>query len=90
MLYSLVQCSAWNRKWHSFILCKCMRGDGVADPDHVCTLISDEEHVYLWEESHRLFNAHAADDKNMMKLVIRIFVIGIYLVVLILGSILLS
>ena len=21
MLYSLVQCSAWNRKWHPFILC---------------------------------------------------------------------
>ena len=56
MLYSLLQCSMWNRLNYPFALCDCLKGHGVIYPDHVCTFITDEDHVKLWEESLRVYN----------------------------------
>ena len=48
ILYNLLQCSMWNWKNYPFALCKCLKGDSVANPNHICTLITDEDHVQLW------------------------------------------
>ena len=53
MLYILTQHSLYNRKHYPYILCKCMRGEAVRDPNHVCKLISHDEHLRLWDRSKR-------------------------------------
>ena len=63
MLYSLLQCSMWNRKHHPFCLCDCMKGDGVINPDHVCTFITDENHVKLWEQSLKVYTEKSQDPR---------------------------
>ena len=39
MLYLMTQHSSWSRKNHPFLLCKCQRGEGVADESHECTIM---------------------------------------------------
>ena len=56
MLYALTAHSSWNRLYHPFALCSCQRGEGVVDPDHKCRMLSDEEHMRLFEKSHVKFN----------------------------------
>ena len=51
MLYALTQHSAYNRKYHPFLLCKCGPGDGVRDPSHVCLLIEHDKQVERFERS---------------------------------------
>ena len=51
MLYALTQHSAYNRKYHPFLLCKCGPGDGVRDPSHVCLLIEHDKQVERFEQS---------------------------------------
>ena len=53
MLYILTQHSLYNRKHYPYILCTCMRGEAVRDPNHVCKLISHDEHLRLWDRSKR-------------------------------------
>ena len=46
MLYTLLQHSMWNRKYHPFILCKCCRTAGLDEKDGVtqqCQMIDDDE-----------------------------------------------
>ena len=33
MIYNLTEHSKWNCKYHPFLLCGCLRGDGVVNPD---------------------------------------------------------
>ena len=42
MLYLITQHSSWSRKNHPFLLCKCQRGQEVADESHQCTTIKDD------------------------------------------------
>ena len=53
MHYLLTQHSLFNRKHKPFLLCKCMRGAGVVDPDHKCELTSHAETLRLHERSGR-------------------------------------
>ena len=53
MLYLLTQHSLWNRKHHPFLLCGCMRGEGVANNDHQCKLMSDEDYLIKYQRSNR-------------------------------------
>ena len=53
MLYALTAHSTWARLYHPFALCSCQRGEGVVDPDHKCRMLSDEEHMRLFEKSHK-------------------------------------
>ena len=45
MLYLMTQHLLWNRKNHPFLLCKCSRGDGVLNNNHVCKIIDHNEQV---------------------------------------------
>ena len=51
ILYNLLQCFMWNRKNYQVCLCDCMKGDGFIYSDHVCTCITDKDHMKLREES---------------------------------------
>ena len=54
MLYLLTQHSAWNRKNKPFLLCKCLRGEGVTqNREHVCRMIPHEEQILLHDRSSR-------------------------------------
>ena len=53
MLYLLTQHSLFNRKHHPFLLCKCHRGEGVTDSEHVCTPILHADQIKYWERSKR-------------------------------------
>ena len=54
MVYCLTGHVQWNRKNHPFLLCKCMRGQGVRNnDDHVCELISHEDQVKYFNRSQR-------------------------------------
>jgi hypothetical protein len=54
MLYQLLQCSQWNRKFHPFPICKCRKGVGVSmNGNHECKLFSDNEYEDLYDRSRR-------------------------------------
>ena len=53
MLYLLTQHSLWNRKNFPFLLCNCKRGEGIVDPNHVCSIRSHESDISLWEKSEK-------------------------------------
>ena len=53
MLYILTQHSLYNRKYHPFLLCKCHRGDGVKDRQHVCEKLTNEEQMHHYDRSKR-------------------------------------
>ena len=55
MLYNLTQHSKRNREFHPMLLCACQRGDGVVDPNHICKLLCDGEHIDLFEKSLKMF-----------------------------------
>ena len=44
--------SLYNRKYHPFLLCTCMRGQGLRR-GHICKLITHEEQVNLWNKSQK-------------------------------------
>ena len=47
-LYLMTQNSLWSRKNYPFLLCKCNRGNGVVDENHVCQIIDhDDQLKYL-------------------------------------------
>ena len=52
MIYLLTGHALYNRKFHPFVLCKCMRGDGLKE-GHVCKIISHEETVQMWDKSKK-------------------------------------
>ena len=56
MLYLLTQHSLWNRKHHPFLLCTCMRGEGVINDNHTCKLISDKDYLVRFKRSERRWN----------------------------------
>ena len=51
MLCLMTQNSSWSRKNHPFLLCKCQRGEGVADQSHECTIIGDLRRFFKTVES---------------------------------------
>ena len=52
MLYTLLQHSQWNRKYHPFLLCCCSPMEGVkGNANHSCIRLSDEEYREKWEHS---------------------------------------
>ena len=53
MVCIMTQHSSWSRKNHPFLLCKCQRGEGVADKSHECTLIEDDEQLELHNRSEK-------------------------------------
>ena len=61
MLYNSLQCSIWNQKNYPFCLCKYLKGDGVVNPNRVCTFITDEEHIKLWKESLCVYTEQCLD-----------------------------
>ena len=56
ILYILTQHSLWNRLHYPFLSCKCQRGEGVKNKNHICEVLSNEEHIYHWEQSKRKWN----------------------------------
>ena len=64
MIYALTAHSLWNRQHHPFLLCSCQRGDGVVDPNHQCTIISDAEHERLFDKSLQKFLEKKAQFAN--------------------------
>ena len=64
MLYALTAHSTWSRLYHPFLLCARQRGDGVVDPNHKCEMLSDEDHVGLFEKSLRKFNEKKSENLN--------------------------
>ena len=56
MLYLLTQHSLFNRKHHPFLLCKCQRGAGVTDVNHICEPISNGEQIHRYKRSERRWN----------------------------------
>jgi len=57
MLYLSTQHSLFNRKHHPFLLCKCQRGQGLVDSEHICEPISHTEQVRFWERSKRRWDS---------------------------------
>jgi len=45
MIYNLLQHSLWNGKNHPFLLCKCKRNDGLDNPNHKCSMFSNEDNL---------------------------------------------
>ena len=62
MLYLLTQHAQWNRKFHPFLLCKCKRGEGVSDPNHVCKIIDKSEQLTLYDRSKSRWERKKARD----------------------------
>ena len=63
MLYLLTQHSLWNRKYHPFLICSCSRGAGVKDPSHVCTPLTNAEHLVLFNLSKRRWYTKRESEK---------------------------
>ena len=56
MIYNIMQYSLWNRKYHPFLLCKCLKGESVVNlENHTCVLITDEESEKLHDKSKKRF-----------------------------------
>ena len=51
MRYLRTQHSLWNRKHRPFLICNCKRSEGVTNPEHECSLISNDETLILWDRS---------------------------------------
>ena len=64
MIYALIAHSTWSRLYHPFLLCACQRGDGVVDPNHKYEMLSDKEHVGLFEKSLKKFNEKKSQNPN--------------------------
>ena len=52
MLYLLTQHSQWNRKFHPFLLCTCVRGDAFRT-NHECIEVEHDEQLQLHSRSKR-------------------------------------
>ena len=65
MLYLLTQHSAWNRKHHPFLLCKCKRGDGVRNPYHECVRISHGDQIKYFNHSKKRWEERSDDDAGL-------------------------
>ena len=64
MLYLLTQHSSWNRKNHPFLMCKCMRGDGVKDEQHQCNMMNNAEVTSYWERSKEYWEMKQEEVRN--------------------------
>ena len=53
ILYLLTQYSLYDRKYRSFLLCKCSRGEVVQKRDHKCKLLTDSEQVHYYARSQK-------------------------------------
>ena len=54
MIYLLTQHSKWNRTYKPFLLCSCMRRDGVVNNDtHTCTMIDEENQLMYRQRSQQ-------------------------------------
>ena len=69
MLYSLLQHSQWNRKHKPFLLCKCKRGDGLENENHICEMLDDNSYKNLWDRSMRRWDSKTkrCDKYNITK-----------------------
>ena len=60
-IYVLTGHAHFTRLKKPYLLCKCDRGDGARDPNHVCTFISDNEQVELYDKAEEQWNRHEHD-----------------------------
>ena len=52
-IYVLTGHANWNRLNKPYLLCKCNKGDGGRDNNHVCTFISDDEQEELYDKAEK-------------------------------------
>eukprot|EP00551_Chaetoceros_affinis_P016131 CAMPEP_0203712330 /NCGR_PEP_ID=MMETSP0091-20130426/69973_1 /ASSEMBLY_ACC=CAM_ASM_001089 /TAXON_ID=426623 /ORGANISM="Chaetoceros affinis, Strain CCMP159" /LENGTH=776 /DNA_ID=CAMNT_0050590301 /DNA_START=350 /DNA_END=2681 /DNA_ORIENTATION=- len=65
MLYLLTQHSAWNRKYKPFLLCNCLRGEGVTgNEEHRCVKISHENQIVSYQRSRRRWDLKTRRDQS--------------------------
>ena len=63
MLYLLTQHAQWSRNQNPFLLCKCSKGQGVStNRNHVCTKISHEEQISLYDCSKQRWDGKRRRD----------------------------
>ena len=65
MLYMLTQHVLYNRKFHPFLLCKCMRRAGVENNGrHVCRILTNAEQVRLYNRSKKQYEQKSAHHQD--------------------------
>ena len=65
MLYLLTQHSVWNRKYKPFLLCNCLRGEGVTgNEEHRCVKISHENQIASYQRSRRRWDLKTRRDQS--------------------------
>ena len=65
MLYLLTQHSAWNRKHKPFLLCNCLRGEGVTgNKEHRCEKILHENQILSYMRSKRRWDLKTTRDQS--------------------------
>ena len=64
MIYNLTEHSMWNRKYYPFLLCGCLNGNGVVNPDHVCTFLTDKEIAMYFAKSLVKFQEAKTEDRT--------------------------
>ena len=66
MLYMLTQHSLWNRKNKPFLLCTCLRGEGVKNnKTHECKVLNEERQLQLYNRSKRRWELKREKEGNM-------------------------
>ena len=57
-IYVLTGHANWNQLKKPYLLCKCNKGDGARDNNHVCTFISDKEQEVLYGKAEKQWKKH--------------------------------
>lgn len=63
-IFTLMQHAGWTSNKHPFLLCSCNKGDGVTNNKHICTLISDEEQLILYQKSKQYWSSNKSEKCN--------------------------
>ena len=56
LIYMLCQHAQWSRILKPFLLCKCNRGEGARNKNHVCSIVLDAEQLILYNKSEAKWN----------------------------------
>ena len=59
----LTQHAQWSRNKKPFLLCKCDKGEGARNKDHICSLVSDTEQVLLYNKAETKWNKNKMNPK---------------------------
>ena len=60
-IYVLTGHAHWQRLKKQYLLCKCNRGDGARNLNHVCTFILDKEQEELYDKAEKKSKKHKHD-----------------------------